>query len=114
MPSYTVVRTTLVLVLLVAATLVAHAAAAVTAGCALNGDTSEANAFFTLTGSSKPAADGCYAIAFRDADAAGPSPTCTSACAIGGLLCEDENVPQGSSAGMCCGCGALCVCRAVR
>ena len=60
-------------------------ASTVTSGCAGATDATEANGFFTLSGSST-GANGCYVILFGDHTVT-PSNTCSTACAAGGLTC---------------------------
>ena len=64
-------------------------ASTATNGCAGHPAATEANGFFTLSGSTISAADGCYAIAFEGNTA---DYSCEDACAAGGIMC----IPHGS------------------
>ena len=63
-----------------------HASTAIS-GCAGAAAATEANGFFTLSGSTSTGVDGCYAIAYDD-HAVSPPTTCETACAAGGRTCE--------------------------
>ena len=78
-------------VLLAVAPGAVHASTA-TNGCAGSPAATEANGFFTLSGSTVPAADGCYVISF-EGNAADYS--CETACTAGGTACT----PYGSATG---------------
>jgi len=61
-------------------------ASTVISGCAGAAAATEANGFFTLSGSTNAGVDGCYAIVFDDSDVTPPR-TCETGCAAGGRTC---------------------------
>ena len=58
-------------------------ASTVTSGCAGADEATEANGFFTLSGSTNSGANGCYVVSFDNDD----THTCSTSCAVGGLAC---------------------------
>ena len=75
---------------LVAATLAPGVASTVVSGCAGAASATEANGFFTISGSGVSGVNGCYAMLYRDG--AGQGVTCSTACAVAGLACVDGTV----------------------
>ena len=75
---------------LVAATLAPGVASTVVSGCAGAASATEANGFFTISGSGVSGVNGCYAMLYRDG--AGQGVTCSTACAVGGLRCVESRV----------------------
>jgi len=80
--------------MLVAATLAPVLASTVVSGCAGVAAATEANGFFTLSGSSASSVNGCFAMMYRDG--AGSMIACADACAAAGLGCVDVavNAPE--------------------
>ena len=72
-------------VLLAVAPGAVHASTAIS-GCAGAAAATEANGFFTLSGSTNSAANGCYAMVFDDSEV-NPGRTCETGCAAGGRTC---------------------------
>ena len=96
---YHAVVVILAMVLLAVAPAAVHASTAVS-GCAGAAAATEANGFFTLSGSTKSAANGCYAVVFDDA-AVAPARTCESTCAAGGTTCSPIGTPTQGTAADC-------------
>ena len=71
-------------------------ASTVISGCAGAAAATEANGFFTLSGSTVTAADGCYAMVFDDSEV-NPARTCETGCAAGGRTCT-SSPPAGTTA----------------
>ena len=71
--------------MLVAATLAPGVASTVVSGCAGAASATEANAFFTISGSSVSGVNGCYAMFHENGDGSGS--TCAATCAAAGLGC---------------------------
>ena len=61
-------------------------ASTVISGCAGAAAATEANGFFTLSGSDNAGVDGCYVMVFDDSDVTPPR-TCETGCAAGGRTC---------------------------
>ena len=84
-------------VMLVAPTLVPSVAAAstVVSGCAgtafATAAATEANGFFTISGSDVSGVNGCYAMRYDNGEDS-PGNTCTDQCAVGGLGCTPGSV----------------------
>ena len=75
--------------ILVAATLVPGVASTVVSGCAFAASATEANGFFTISGSSVSAVNGCYAMNYHEA---GDDNTCATTCAAASLGCVETTV----------------------
>mgnify|MGYP001973986069 CR=1 FL=1 len=71
--------------MLVAATFAPGVASTVVSGCADSASATEANAFFTISGSSVSGVNGCYAMFHENGDGSGS--TCAATCAAAGLGC---------------------------
>ena len=98
LPHHAAVVVVTVLLLAVAPGAV-HASTAIS-GCAGTAAATEANGFFTLSGSTNSAADGCYAIAYDDSEV-NPPRTCSTACAAGGTTCAPQGTPAAGTAADC-------------
>ena len=79
-----------VLAMLVAATLAPGVASTVVSGCAGAASATEANAFFTISGSGVSGVNGCYAMRYTDGGS--NAETCLTTCAVAGLGCVDGTV----------------------
>ena len=90
---------TLAMVLLAVAPGAVHASTVIS-GCAGAAAATEANGFFTLSGSTVTAANGCYAMVYDDA-AVNPARTCETACAAGGTTCEPYGTPDQGTVADC-------------
>ena len=80
-----------VLAMLVAATLAPGVASTVVSGCAGAASATEANGFFTISGSGVSGVNGCYAMKYDNGQDS-PGNTCRNQCAVGGLRCRDGSV----------------------
>ena len=86
LPHHAAVAVLAVLAVAVAPGAVCASSPTATSGCPGLAAATEANGFFTLSGSTNSAADGCYVMAFDDSKVTPPR-SCESACAAGGTTC---------------------------
>ena len=90
---------TVAMVLLAVAPGAVHASTAVS-GCAGAAAATEANGFFTLSGSTNSDANGCYAVVFDDSSV-NPARTCETTCAAGGTTCLAKGTPAAGTVADC-------------